>query len=88
VTILAKDAAAGLWLERHGVVFAAVIADDLKALWRIFGESSFLCAALRAPLRSHHVPLVVKLLVLFGEEKYLFALHARDIDIGHYFLRY
>ena len=61
-----------------------MIADDLKPLWCIYRDGGFLRSALCASLRRHHIALVVKFLVLFGKEKDLLALHAWDLNIGHF----
>lgn len=83
VTLLTQHRAADLWLERHSVVFAAVVANDLKPLWRIVAHRSALRPAARASLRGHHIALVKLLLVLFGKKKDLLALHTRNFDIRH-----
>jgi hypothetical protein len=62
---------------------ATVVANDLKPLWRILGQCCLFRATFRTPLRRHHVALVIKFLVLFGKEKYILALHAWDLNIGH-----
>jgi hypothetical protein len=64
-------------------MLAAVVADDLEALWRVLAKRSLLSAAFCTALRRHHVALVIKFLVLFGKEKDLLALYAWDLYIGH-----
>ncbi len=41
VTIFAENRAADLWLEWHGVVPAAVVADDLEPRRRVLAERRF-----------------------------------------------
>ena len=67
MAVAAKHRASHLGLERDLVMFAAMIADDLKALWRVFTLRGLFRSALWAPLRRHQVPLVKDLLLLFGE---------------------
>ncbi len=86
VTVFAEHRAADLWLEWHGVVASAIVADDLKTLRRILARSSFLRTASGTPLRLHHVTLIKDLLIFFAKDKYIFALNTRDFDIRHRFL--
>ncbi len=72
-------------LKRNVIVLAAVVANDLEALWRLVTLACFLGPALRAPLRRHHVSLVKDLLLLFGEKEGLFTLNARSFDVRHTF---
>lgn len=83
VTVFAEHRAPYFWLKRNGVVTAAIVADDLKTLRRILAQRSLFRAAFRAPLRRHHVPLVIHLLIFFTKDKDLFALNTRDFDIWH-----
>ena len=83
MALTAKDGAADLRLERHLVVLAAVIADNLVPLWGILARCGLLRTAARAALRRHHVPLIKDLLFLFGEKKGLFTLDANCFYIGH-----
>ena len=83
MTFAAKYRPADLRLERHLVVFAAVIANYLVSLRRIFALTRLFGAALRTPLRGHHVALIKDLLFFFGEKKSLFTLHADGFNIGH-----
>ncbi len=83
VTIFAENGAADLGLERHGVVLAAVVADDLKTCRRVFARRRFFRTALCTPLRRHHVTLVKLLLLFLGENKDLAALNTRYFCIGH-----
>jgi len=85
VTIFAEHRAADLWLERHGVVASAMIADDLKTLRSILALRSFLRTAFRTPLRLHHVTLVKDLLIFFAKDKNIFTLNTRYLDIRHRF---
>ena len=84
MAFLAENGSADFRLERDLVVFAAIVADDLKAGWRIFARRRFLCAALCAPLRRHHITLVKRFLFFFGEQKDLFTLNTRDFNVGHF----
>lgn len=86
VTVFAEHRAPDFWLERHGVVASAVIADDLKTLRSILALRSLLRTAFRTPLRLHHVTLVKDLLIFFAKDKNIFALNTRDLDIRHRFL--
>jgi hypothetical protein len=70
-------------LERYLVVLAAVVANDLKASWRVFAFGCLFCPALRAPLRCHQVFLVKDLLLFLGKEKGLLALYADGFNIRH-----
>jgi hypothetical protein len=70
-------------LERHLVVFAAIVANDLKPFRRIAARSCLLRTAFSTPLRSGHVPLVKHFLFLFGEKKRLSTLNASGLDIRH-----
>ena len=68
MTVFAKHRAADLWLKRHRVVLAAMVANDLKSRRSILAERGFFRAALRAPLRRHHVTLVINFLIFFAEK--------------------
>ena len=83
MAILAQHRAANLWLERDSVVPAAVVTNDLKSRRSIVPHRRFFRTAPRAPLGRHHIPLVKKFLIFFAENKDLFTLHTRDIDIWH-----
>ena len=83
VTLTANDAAAHLWLKRHLVVLAAMVANYLKTLRRVTALAGFFRAASGAPLRRHHVPLIENFLFLLGEKKSFFALDARCFDVRH-----
>ncbi len=83
VAILAEHGAADLWLKRYSVVLAAIIADDLKPRRCVRTKRSLFRAAFCAPLRRHHVTLVISFLIFFAENKDLFALDTRNIDIRH-----
>ncbi len=85
VTIFTEHRAADFWLEGHGVVASAMIADDLKTLRCILALCSLFGTALRTPLRLHHVTLVKDLLIFFAKDKDIFALNTRDLDIRHRF---
>ena len=83
VTLTAKDAAAHLWLKRHLVVLAAMVANYLKTLRRVTALAGFFRAASGAPLRRHHVPLIENFLFLLGEKKSFFVLDARCFNVRH-----
>lgn len=69
------------------VVFAAVVADDFKTARRVRSERRFFRAAFGASLRRGHIALVEIFLFLFGENENVFALHARNINVGHLFYK-
>ncbi len=79
----AKDGTAYFWLERYLVVFAAVVANYLESFRSIFRSGDLFRAALRAPLRRHHVPLVEHFLFLLREEKRLLALDTNSFNVRH-----
>jgi hypothetical protein len=83
MTVFAQNGSAGFRLERHVIVSAAVVADDFKTARRVVSRRRFFRAALRASLRRGHIALVKIRLLFFGENEYVFALHARDFDVGH-----
>ena len=83
VAFAAENGAAHLWLERHLIVFSAVITNDIETLWSVFTGGGLLRPALGASLWGHHVALVKNLLFFFGEKKGGFTLHARDLDVRH-----
>jgi len=72
-------------LERHLVVLAAVVTDDLETLWRILGDCGFFRAAFGAPLRRHHISLVKHLLIFFREHKDVLTLNTRNFYVRHFF---
>jgi hypothetical protein len=84
MTFFAEDCSAHLGLEGYLVVFAAIIANDLKPLWRLFPFRSFFRAALCASLRRHHISLVKRFLLFLCEHEYLFTLNTRDFNVGHF----
>jgi hypothetical protein len=65
------------------VVLAAMIADDLETLGRIFRRRCLFRTAFRAALRGHHITLVEHLLFFFGKKKDLLTLNTRDFNIRH-----
>ena len=83
MTLATENGTPYLWLERNTVVLAAVVADNLEFLWRIVALSSFLCAALRTPLRSSHVLLVKRFLLFLSEKKNFLTLNARCFYVRH-----
>jgi hypothetical protein len=83
VAFATEDGAADLRLERHLVVLAAVVADDLVSLRRVLALPGPFRSAFRATLRGGHVALVKHFLFLLREEELLFALNARCFDIRH-----
>ena len=83
VALLTHHRSAHFWLKGHGVMLAAVVANDLEPRRCILAGRGFFRATSRTPLRRHHVALVIKLLVLFCKEENLLALYAWDLDIGH-----
>ena len=85
VTVFTEHRAADFWLEGHGIMATAIVADDLKTLWRILPRSGLLRTAFRTPLRLHHISLVKDLLIFFAKDKNIFALNTRDFDIRHRF---
>ena len=70
-------------MKRHVIVLSAIVADNIKSLMGIVGDSRFLGAAFGAALRRHHITLVKHILFLFSEQKDLLALHTRDLNIRH-----
>ncbi len=84
MTFPAKYRTACLWLERHSVMFTAIVTNYFEPLRR-FGVTycSFFRAAFGTPLRRHHIPLIEHFLVLFAKNEDLFALHTWDFDIRH-----
>lgn len=83
MAFLAKDGPTDLGLERHLIVFAAMIANDLETRRSVLGERGFLRTAFGAPLWCHHVALVKVLLLFFSEKKNLLALNTRNLYIRH-----
>ena len=83
MTFFAQHSAADLWLERHLVVLAAMVANYLKSCWGVFAHRHLFRAALWTPLWRHHVALVKKLLIFFAKNKDLSALNTRNFDIRH-----
>jgi hypothetical protein len=83
MAVAAEHGTAYLWLKRNLVMFAAMIANDLKPGRRIQPRRGLFCSAFRTPLRCHQVSLVKDLLLFLGEKKRVFALHANGLDIGH-----
>jgi len=74
---------ADLWLKRYGIVFAAVVTNDLKPRWRVGPQRGFLRTASGTALRRHHVPLVKHFLLFFCKNKYFLALHTWNFHIRH-----
>jgi hypothetical protein len=70
-------------LKRDLIVFAAVIANYFEPGRCILALGGFFRAALRTPLRRHHVPLVEHLLFFFTENEDLSTLDTRNFDIRH-----
>jgi len=85
MAFFAEDSAADFRLERHLIVLSAIVADDLKARWCFFTCSRFFCTTFCAPLRRHHITLVKGFLFLFCEQKGLFTLNTRNLNVGHLF---
>lgn len=83
VAFAAQYRTPGFWLERHLVVFAAIVANYFVLLWCVFAISGLFRATARTPLRLRHVALIELTLFFFGEKEYLFALNTRDFDIRH-----
>jgi hypothetical protein len=88
MTIFAKHRAPDFRLKRNLVVFAAMVADDFKSLWRIVAERGFFRAAFLASLRLHHISLIKYILFLFREKKSFFALYARNFYFRHRFFSF
>jgi hypothetical protein len=84
MTFFTEDCSAHLGLEGDLIVFAAIVANDLKTLWRLFPLCSFFGAALCAPLRCHHISLVKRFLFFLCEHEDLFTLNTRDFNVGHF----
>jgi len=53
MAIAAKHRTADLWLKRYLIVFAAMVADNLKFLRRVAAGCGLFCSAFMAPLRRH-----------------------------------
>jgi hypothetical protein len=71
-------------MERHMIVFAAIVTNDLKAFLRIVVVTGrFFRPAFSTTLRRHHIALIEHLLFLFREQKDLLALHTRDFYVRH-----
>ncbi len=88
MTIFAQNRASGFRLKRNVVVFAAVVADYLKASGCVRARRvirRFFRAAFLTPLRRHHIALVKSFLFPFGKTKVFAALHARNFHVGHRF---
>lgn len=85
MAIFAQNRPSDFWLERHLVVLAAVVANNIKARGSVFARYRFFRAALRASLRRHHIPLVKNSLFFFGVNKNVLTLHARHFQIRHCF---
>jgi hypothetical protein len=83
VAVFAHYRSPDLWLKRDGIVPAAIVAYDLIPGRSVLTHPGFFRAALRAPLRGHHIALVKYLLVFFAEDKVVAALNARDLNVGH-----
>jgi len=84
VAFAAEYGAANLWMKGHVVMLAAIVADDVKALWRIVTyDRRLFSSAFCTALRRHHIALVKHLLLFFSEQKDLLTLHTRDFDIRH-----
>jgi hypothetical protein len=80
----AKYGSADLWMKRNMIVLTAMIANNVKALGRVFAVYSRLFrSAFRTTLRRHHIALVKHLLLFFREQKDLLTLHTRDLGIRH-----
>jgi len=75
MTFFTEDRSANLGLEGYLVVFAAIVANDLKPLWRIFARCSLFSAAFCASLRRHHIALVKRFLFFLCEHEDLFTLN-------------
>lgn len=85
MTLFAENRASDLGLERNGVMFAAMIANNFKSLWCVGAYSGFFRTTAQTALRRHHVPLIEYFLLFFCEQKGLFALHTWNFYIGHIF---
>ena len=83
MTIFAEDGASRFRLEGHGVVSAAIVANNLESSRGGLPGRGFLRTALWTTLGRHHVPLVVEILVFLRKDELIAALHAGNIDIGH-----
>ncbi len=83
MALAAKDAAANFWLERNLIVLAAMVAHDLKPLRSVRRQRGLFPATLWAPLRRHHIPLIKKVLFLFGKRKGVLALNASCFNVRH-----
>jgi hypothetical protein len=79
----AEDRAPDFWLKGNVVVLAAMIANDLETLRRIFRCRRLFRAAFRAALRGHHITLIEHLLFFLGKKKDLLTLNTRDFNIRH-----
>jgi hypothetical protein len=64
-------------------MLAAMIAYDVKTLWRIFGPGRLFRAAFRAPLGRHHIALVKHFLFFFREKENFLTLNTRNFNIRH-----
>ena len=85
MTLLTKHGSADLWLERHLIVLAAVVADDLESGRSTISRDRFLGAAFQAALRSSEIALIKGFLFFLSKKKRLFTLHTRSFYIGHRF---
>jgi hypothetical protein len=86
MAIAAENSAAHLRLERHLVVLAAVVANDLEFFRGVLAARCFLRATFLAALRGRHVALVEHFLILFREQERFLALDAYGLYIGHLWL--
>ena len=84
VTFLAENRAPDFRLKRHAVVFAAVVANDLKPRIRVFHRARFFRTAFSASLRLRHILLIKKFLILFSKKKNFLALNTWHIYVGHF----
>ena len=83
MTVFAQNRASDFRLERHVVVFAAVVADNIKSRGSVRARRRFFRAAFRTSLRRHHIPLIKNSLFLFRVKKNVFTLQARHFQIWH-----
>lgn len=83
MALAAEDRAAGFWLERHSVMFAAIVANYFESLGCVVADRGLFGAAFRTPLRRHHIPLIEHFLVFLTKNEDLFALHTWNFDIRH-----
>jgi hypothetical protein len=67
MTLLAQDCSADFWLERHLIVLAAVVADDLESRRSTISSNGFLGAAFQAALRGSEISLIEGLLFFLSK---------------------